>query len=63
MSKKNSQQISNQGGINRSKFQETSDAHCFLLSSGFVYQSAEEAESAFKEEKKIYVFKIWKPYC
>ena len=49
------------GGINRSNFMETSEA--LFLSSGFVYQSAEEAESAFKEEKKkIYVFKIWKSY-
>ena len=38
------------GGINRSNFMETSEA--LFLSSGFVYQSAEEAESAFKEEKK-----------
>ena len=49
------------GGINRSKFLETSDA--LFLTSGFIYESAEEAEKSFKEKKKkIYVFKIWKPY-
>ena len=38
------------GGINRSKFMETSDP--IFLTSGFIYQSAEEAEKSFKEEKK-----------
>ena len=42
------------GGINRSNFMETSEA--LFLSSGFVYQSAEEAESAFKEEKKRFMY-------
>ena len=45
-------------GINRSKFMETSDP--LFLTSGFIYESAEEAEKSFKEEKKkIYVFKVW----
>ena len=37
-------------GINRSKFMETSDP--LFLTSGFIYESAEEAEKSFKEEKK-----------
>ena len=35
------------GGINRSKFMETSDP--LFLTSGFIYESAEEAEKSFKE--------------
>jgi O-succinylhomoserine sulfhydrylase len=42
------------GGINRSKFQETSDA--LFLTSGFIYESAEEAEKAFKEEKERFMY-------
>ena len=37
-------------GINRSKFMETSDP--LFLTSGFIYESAEEAEKSFKEEEK-----------
>lgn len=38
------------GGINRSKFNETSEA--LFLTSGFVYKSAEQAEAIFKGSKK-----------
>ena len=41
-------------GINRSKFMETSDP--LFLTSGFVYESAEEAEKSFKEEKKRFMY-------
>ena len=36
-------------GVNRTKFMETSDP--LFLTSGFIYESAEEAEKSFKEEK------------
>tara|TARA_B100000035_G_scaffold84269_1_gene70813 strand:- start:4830 stop:6023 length:1194 start_codon:yes stop_codon:yes gene_type:complete len=42
------------GGINRSKFLETSDA--LFLTSGFIYQSAEEAEKSFKEKKERFMY-------
>ena len=42
------------GGINRSKFLETSDA--LFLTSGFIYESAEEAEKSFKEKKKRFMY-------
>ena len=42
------------GGTNRSKFMETSDA--LFLTSGFIYESAEEAEKSFKEEKKRFMY-------
>ena len=41
-------------GINRSKFMETSDP--LFLTSGFIYESAEEAEKSFKEEKKRFMY-------
>ena len=41
-------------GINRTVFSETSEP--IFLTSGFVYESAKEAEYAFKEKKKdIYI--------
>ena len=42
------------GGINRSKFLETSDA--LFLTSGFIYKSAEEAEKSFKEKKERFMY-------
>ena len=42
------------GGINRSKFLETSDA--LFLTSGFIYESAEEAEKSFKEKKERFMY-------
>ena len=44
------------GGINRSKFMETSDP--LFLTSGFIYESAEEAEKSFKEEKKRFMYSV-----
>jgi O-succinylhomoserine sulfhydrylase len=38
------------GGLNRSQFNETSEA--LFLTSGFVYDSAEQAEAIFKGSKK-----------
>ena len=50
------------GGLNRSNFNETSES--LFLTSGFVYDNAEEAELCFNEKKKtIHVFKIRKPNC
>ena len=40
--------------INRSNFNETSEA--LFLTSGFVYKSAQEAEKAFKDEKKRFMY-------
>ena len=40
--------------INRSNFNETSEA--LFLTSGFVYESAQEAEKAFKDEKKRFMY-------
>ncbi|SDG52276.1 O-succinylhomoserine sulfhydrylase [Limimonas halophila] len=42
------------GGLRRSQFQETAEA--IYMSSGYVYESAEEAEAAFKGEHKRYVY-------
>ncbi|MDR3518639.1 MAG: O-succinylhomoserine sulfhydrylase [Azospirillaceae bacterium] len=41
-------------GVNRSPFDETSEA--LYLTSGYVYQSAEEAEAAFANDKIRYVY-------
>ena len=49
-------------GLKRTEFMETSEP--LFLTSGFVYNSAEEAEDAFKErKKKIHVFQVWKSNC
>lgn len=42
------------GGTSRSPFEETSEA--IFMTSGYVYPSAEEAELAFKGEKKRYIY-------
>ncbi|MDA0996669.1 MAG: O-succinylhomoserine sulfhydrylase [Proteobacteria bacterium] len=42
------------GGVQRSPFEETSEA--IFMTSGFVYPSAEEAELAFKGDKKRYIY-------
>ncbi len=42
------------GGLNRSRFDETSEA--LYLTSGYVYGSAEEAEAAFKGEHDRYIY-------
>jgi O-succinylhomoserine sulfhydrylase len=42
------------GGLERSGFEETSEA--IYLTSGYVYQSAEEAEAAFKGDRLRYVY-------
>jgi O-succinylhomoserine sulfhydrylase len=42
------------GGLNRSAFDETAEA--LYLTSGYVYQSAEEAEAAFKGEHDRYIY-------
>lgn len=42
------------GGTTRSPFEETSEA--IFLTSGYVYPSAEEAELAFKGDKKRYIY-------
>ena len=42
------------GGINRSRFFETSET--LYLTSGYVYKTAEEAEDAFKEKKKRFMY-------
>ncbi len=42
------------GGINRTKFLETSEP--LFLTSGFVYESAEEAEKSFKDEKNRFMY-------
>ena len=51
--KKNSTKLI-RGGINRSPFSETSEA--LYLTSGFVYETAEVAEKAFKEEKNRFMY-------
>ena len=43
-----------QSGTERSQFDETSEA--LYMTSGFVYSSPEEAEQAFKDEKKRYIY-------
>ncbi len=42
------------GGTNRSQFQETSEA--LFMSSGFVYDEAEQAEAAFKNNIERYIY-------
>lgn len=42
------------GGLHRSSHQETSEALC--LTSGYVYDTAEEAEAAFKDDHKRYIY-------
>ena len=42
------------GGTSRSKFMETSDP--LFLTSGFIYESAEEAEKSFREEKERFMY-------
>ena len=39
------------GGLNRSNFDETSEA--LFLTSGYAYSSAEEAEATFKDRKSV----------
>lgn len=53
MKKKNSTNLIH-AGINRTKFMETSEP--LFLTSGFVYESAEEAEKSFKEETKRFMY-------
>ena len=49
---KNKNNLTNlvRGGISRSSFSETSES--IILTSGFVYSTAEEAEKSFKEESR-----------
>lgn len=42
------------GGLSRSGFDETSEA--MFLTSGFVYESAEQAEAAFKDEVEKFIY-------
>ncbi|MDH5750162.1 MAG: PLP-dependent transferase, partial [Rhodospirillales bacterium] len=42
------------GGTERSPFEETSEG--LFMTSGYVYSSAEDAEQAFKGEKKRYIY-------
>ncbi len=42
------------GGLERSRFQETSEA--IFMTSGYVYESAEEAETAFKGESERFIY-------
>ena len=42
------------GGLSRSGFDETSEA--LFLTSGFVYESAEQAEAAFKDEIEKFIY-------
>ena len=42
------------GGINRTKFLETSEP--LFLTSGYVYESAEEAEESFKEKRERFMY-------
>ena len=42
------------GGLSRSGFDETAEA--LFLTSGFVYESAEQAEAAFKDEVEHYIY-------
>ncbi|MEQ9199942.1 MAG: PLP-dependent transferase, partial [Rhodospirillales bacterium] len=42
------------GGLERSGFDETSEA--LFLTSGYVYKTAEEAEAAFKGDRVRYVY-------
>ena len=49
-----SQTWSVRGGLNRSPFEETSEA--IYATSGFVYQTAEDAEAAFKNEVERFIY-------
>ena len=49
-----SQTWSVRGGLNRSPFEETSEA--IYATSGFVYQTAEDAEAAFKNEVDRFIY-------
>ena len=49
-----SQTRSVRGGLNRSPFEETSEA--IYATSGFVYQTAEDAEAAFKNEIERFIY-------
>ena len=53
---KNKNNLTNlvRGGINRTSFSETSES--IFLTSGFVYDTAEEAEKSFKEEKERFMY-------
>ena len=42
------------GGLSRSDFDETSEA--LFMTSGFIYQSAEQAEAAFKDEVEHFIY-------
>ena len=42
------------GGVERSAFSETSEG--LFLTSGYVYETAEEAEKAFKDEIERYMY-------
>jgi O-succinylhomoserine sulfhydrylase len=42
------------GGTNRSQFGETSEA--IFMTSGFIYESAEQAQRAFKNEEKRFIY-------
>ena len=42
------------GGINRTSFSETRES--IFLTSGFVYNTAEEAEKSFKEAKERFMY-------
>ena len=53
MKKNNSTKLI-RSGLNRTEFMETSEP--LFLTSGFVYNSAEEAEDAFKERKKRFMY-------
>jgi O-succinylhomoserine sulfhydrylase len=46
--------IAVRGGLARSNFDETSEA--LYLTSGFVYESAEQAEAAFKDEVDHFIY-------
>ncbi len=46
--------IAVRGGLSRSGFDETAEA--LYLTSGFVYESAEQAEAAFKDEVEHYIY-------
>ncbi|MFQ5939964.1 MAG: PLP-dependent transferase, partial [Alphaproteobacteria bacterium] len=42
------------GGLKRSGFQETCEG--LFFTSGFVYEAAEQAEAAFKDEEKRFIY-------
>ncbi len=48
------QTVAVRGGLERSQFHETSEA--IYMNSGYVYDSAEEAEAAFKGDLQRYVY-------